>query len=106
MLLGFGIKVDRITRLFDVRTLDSAERGQVRIEFTSKDLDRTFNFSRIVVSFDERQLEPRVIEMEDNMGTRTITLRRVRINPTIRDSVFEIPRFSADELDINGAEHL
>ncbi|MBI1292122.1 hypothetical protein GC173_12910 [bacterium] len=106
VLLGFGIKVDRILRLFDVQMADSEEKGLVSVDFLSKDLDKTLNFSRIKVAFDEKGLEPRVILMEDNTGTRTIRLKKVKFNPVVKDSIFEIPKFSPDKVDINGAEYL
>jgi len=106
VLLGFGVKVERILRLFDVAMVAPTSEDVLSVEFLSKDLDKTLDINRIVVSFDEKTLQPRVIEMEDSMNTRVIQLKDVKVNPSIKDSVFEIPKFSPDKVDINGFEYL
>jgi outer membrane lipoprotein-sorting protein len=100
VLLGFGVKVERILRLFEVNELPSPKPDQTAIEFLSKDPGRTMEFDRIVVHFDTKSASPRTLEMEDETGPRVIELKTVRINPSIRDSVFELPKWP-DDVEVN-----
>ncbi len=90
-LLGFGVKVEQIERNFDVRVLPEAEEPDwLAIEFIPHEDGQRFEFEEVVIHFHEEEAEPRRIVLDDGVSIITIDLRRVRVNPTIRDSVFEL----------------
>ncbi len=90
-LLGFGAKVEEIEKHFNVRMLPEAEEaGWVAIEFLPREDGRSFEFEEIVIHFHEEDVEPRQIVLDDGLSIITIELRRVRVNPSIRDSVFRL----------------
>lgn len=89
MLLGFGVQTERILEVFDVKALPREEDGLLRIEFLSKDLERSLFFSRIVIHFEEEEVQPRVLILEDDQSEITVTLREIIRNPEIEASRFE-----------------
>lgn len=89
ILLGFGVKVDKIKRHFEVTSSATKRRGMVGIDFVSKDPEKSMGYDRITVFFDEEKVEPRTIILEDETSQITVDLTRVRLNPEIDDSVFE-----------------
>lgn len=90
LLLGFGIKVSEITRLFDVSPEENAvPAGMTGIRFESKDPERSFGYNTIHVFFDSESMEPRRIVAEDEQQDVTIELTSVRLNPDIEDAIFQ-----------------
>lgn len=88
MLLGFGAQVDKILEVFDVSTIP-AGKGQVAIQFDSKDPGRSMEFTRIAIRFDEGKMEPRTIIAEDDSNTITVSMKDIRFNPKIDEKTFE-----------------
>lgn len=89
ILLGFGVKVDKIKRHFEVSASETKRRGMVGIDFVSKDPEKSMGYDRITVFFDEEKVEPRTIILEDETSQITVELTKVRLNPEIEDSIFE-----------------
>jgi len=95
LLLGFGVKVDKITELFDVTSTEAAKDGETAIEFASRDLDRTMNFHKVTVHFDEAKAEPRRIVLEDDQNEITLAFKDVDLNASIDEKVF-VPTWPDD----------
>ncbi len=89
LLLGFGVKVDRILKSFDVSLDPSADKGQVGVRFKAKDLDVSMGYELITVFFDEEKVEPRKIVLQDDQSSITVTLKKVKVNPEISDDEFK-----------------
>ena len=87
-LLGFGVKVDEIVKLFDV-AVTGQKNNSITISFTSKDLDRSMGYNVIRVTFDEETIKPKKLVLEDNAQMITIRLKDVELNAEIEESVFK-----------------
>jgi len=91
MLLGFGVKVERITQFFDVsRSADELPKEKTRIEFKSRNRQRTLNYSKITITFDNATLQPEVLVLEDSESQTTISLSNVEVNPPLDAKLFEL----------------
>lgn len=91
MLLGFGVKVERITQFFDVsRSADEVPKEKTRIEFKSRNRQRTLNYSKITITFDNATLQPEVLVLEDSESQTTISLSSVEVNPPLDEKLFEL----------------
>lgn len=88
LLLGFGVKVAEIRKIFTFRELRRAE-GNVVIEFVSKDVSRSLQFKRIVITFDQATLLPERLELEDQQSVIRMDLKNIRLNPKLKDSIFK-----------------
>lgn len=94
LLLGFGVKVDEIRKLFDVSMGEPVGQGTVTVNFQSKDLDRTMSFQTIAITFDEETALPRRIVLEDvQSDLTTLEFQSIKFNPGIDERVFEIPKW-------------
>lgn len=93
LLLGFGVKVEKILEVFDVRQVrDEVPPGKVRIEFSSRDRRRTLNYAKVTITFDGAQLVPEVLVLEDAESRTTISLTGIEVNPAI-DAATLVPTF-------------
>lgn len=91
MLLGFGVKVERIAQFFDVsHSADEVPKDKTRIEFRSKNRQRTLNYSKITITFDNATLQPEVLVLEDSESQTTISLSSVEVNPPLDQKLFEL----------------
>ncbi len=89
MLLGFGLKVEKIQSVFAIRSAPKSDTpGLFGVEFESKNLDQSMQYSKIIIYFDEKKVEPAVIILEDDQSTTRINLRKVKFNPDIDDKKF------------------
>jgi len=91
MLVGFGVKTEKVLEVFNVRFADNQPAGgkQTVLEFISKDLERSMDFRKITVTFDTEKLEPRRLVMEEEQDVVEIDLEKIEVNPKIPDSRFE-----------------
>lgn len=87
-LLGFGVKVDEIVKLFDV-AVTSQKNNSITISFTSKDIDRSMGYNVIRVAFDEETIKPKKLVLEDSGQMITIRLKEVELNAEINESIFK-----------------
>ncbi len=93
LLLGFGVKVDKILEVFDVRQLrEDVPPGKVRIEFSSRDRKRTLNYAKVTITFDGARLLPEVLVLEDPESRTTISLTAIELNPDLDAGLF-VPKF-------------
>ncbi len=89
LLLGFGVKVERIQRLFEVQPAAKPRPGTTGIRFVSRDVDFSLGYDSITVYFDTTRREPQIILLEQEDQEITVELKKVRMNPQIKPSVFE-----------------
>jgi outer membrane lipoprotein-sorting protein len=89
LLLGFGVKVAEIEKIFTMQPADPAEPGDYSIRFNSRDLSRSLQFRTITIHFNPATLEPRVLVLEDDQSVITMTLRRVQQNIAVDPALFE-----------------
>jgi outer membrane lipoprotein-sorting protein len=87
LLVGFGLDVDVILDVFEVVLSETQPESttQIALDFTSKDIDRSLGYSRIQVTFDRENMEPKVLEMDQEEDTIVVQLdsveRDVEIDP-------------------------
>lgn len=91
LLVGFGIDVDLILDVFSVRLADEQPEDDalIRIEFISRDTERTLDFQRIVITFSREELEPRILFMEESQDNVWIELEKIEKNIEIPPSMYE-----------------
>lgn len=89
MLLGFGLQVSKIEKVFDVAPAAEKKPGLYGIDFHSKNLDQSMQYDTITIYFDEKKIEPATIVLRDSSASTTISLRKVKFNPEIDDKKFE-----------------
>ncbi|MCC6546877.1 outer membrane lipoprotein carrier protein LolA [Candidatus Sumerlaeota bacterium] len=89
MLLGFGLQVDKIQKLFDVSPAEEKKAGLYGIDFHSKNLDQSMQYDTITIYFDEKKIEPNTIILRDSSSVITISLQKVKFNPDIDDKRFK-----------------
>lgn len=95
LLLGFGVKVDKILEVFDVRQVrEDVPPGKVRIEFASRDRKRTLNYAKVTITFDGIQQLPELLVLEDAESRTTISLSGIELNPALDEGLF-VPTFPA-----------
>ncbi len=98
MLLGFGVSVEDIEKVFDTdmdNTLADNEKQTVII-FSSKEKDTSVNINRIHIWFDNETLKPiKVINYEDSGDETIIELKKIEYNVKISDDKF-VPKFPKD----------
>lgn len=96
MLLGFGVKVEKIKNLFDIsQSSYQVKEGEIAIRFKSKDLERTMGYAVITIYFDKEKVVPKRIVLADAAQTITVKLKDVEFNPEIDDGVF-VPDWPGD----------
>ncbi len=91
LLVGFGLDVDVILDVFDV-TLSETQPGtgtRISLDFASKDIDRSLGYSRIKVTFDRENMEPRVLEMDQEDDTIVVQLESVERDVEIDPAKFQ-----------------
>lgn len=90
LLLGFGLKTEKIQDLFEVSISEKeTPKDQIAIAFKSRDLNRSMGYETITIFFSREEKQPKRIILEDPQSTTTVNLRKVQVNPKIKDSVFE-----------------
>jgi len=89
LLLGFGVQVDKILEIFDVRLLESEDDDIASVEFVSKDLARSLEYETITIDFDREDKEPRALKLFQLDNEVTVELKSVKINDDIDDDVFK-----------------
>lgn len=89
MLLGFGVKVEQIEEVFDVKASPKGEKGLMGIQFDSKDLEQSMQFTRVTIYFDEQKVEPAKIVLEDDSSIIRLELKKVRFNPSVDEKLFK-----------------
>jgi outer membrane lipoprotein-sorting protein len=95
MLLGFGVKKEKILQFFNVQLDASSDDKRTVLIFDSKDKQRTLNYQRITITFDTQLLTPQTLVLEDADSQTTMTLSDVELNPKLKDEIFR-PDFPKD----------
>ncbi|CAN5468830.1 hypothetical protein BH09SUM1_BH09SUM1_21480 [soil metagenome] len=101
LLLGFGVKVSKIQKLFTIKSAKAPNQSIVSINFISKDLDKTMNFSGIRVDFDRASAKPLTINLQDDQSSITMNLRKIELNPKLKADVFEVPKKWPEGTDVS-----
>lgn len=90
MLLGFGVKVEKILDYFEVQpSTEPAPEGRTRLNFFSKNREKTLGFDRIEIVFVTEALIPETLYLFEEGSETTIALRDVAVNEPVDDAVFE-----------------
>ncbi len=90
LLLGFGIEVERILKIFEVAIDDNlTNKDEIAIVFDSKDLRRSMEFEQITIVFDKESVEPQQLILKNAESIITVYLDHVKLNPKIKEKVFE-----------------
>jgi len=95
MLVGFGVSVDLINEVFEVSLSDEQpkRKNMLALTFDSKDMERSLQFSRITIIFDEKALEPvRLVMIDQSEDIIEIDIKKIKPNAQIDASRFE-PKF-------------
>lgn len=98
MLLGFGVSLDDIDKVFNYETDNSLaeNKNQTVIVLVPKEKDKSVGISRIHIWFEKDSLNPmKIINYEDSGDETTIILKDVKINKDISEDKF-IPKFPKD----------
>lgn len=91
ILLGFGVKTEKILEFFSVRMLEEdVPEGRTRLEFKSLDRDKTLQYDRVEITFDDRTLLPESLLLFDIDSETTLTLRGIELNTPIPADTFKV----------------
>lgn len=90
MLVGFGVKTEKILEVFRVAEAPEANRSdsEYTLRFISKDLERSLDFREITVTFDKNRLEPLRLVMQEEQDTVEVTLTETERNAEIPGEKF------------------
>ncbi|MEO8377672.1 MAG: outer membrane lipoprotein carrier protein LolA [Candidatus Sumerlaeota bacterium] len=88
-LLGFGLQVEKIKKIFEIAPAGLQKPGLYGIDFHSKNLDQSLQFDVITIYFDGKKIEPAIIVLADDSSKTTISLQKVKFNPDIDDKKFK-----------------
>lgn len=91
MLVGFGLKTEKILEYFSVQLAPQQPEDSdlMTIDFISNDKNRTLDFQKITITFDEEDLEPRRIVMQEAEDLVEITLKKIKKNAEIPAKTYE-----------------
>ncbi len=97
MLVGFGLSVESILDVFTVHVpAEQPEDARLfTVDFVSRDVSRTMDYTRIRITFDREELEPRLLEMEEQEDSVTVRLKKIQPNAEIPEDKFKTD-FPAD----------
>ncbi len=97
MLVGFGLSVERILDVFTVHLPEEqpSDEKLLTVDFVSKDVSRTMDYTRIRITFNREALEPRLLEMDEQEDSVTVRLKKIQPNAEIKEDLFKTD-FPAD----------
>lgn len=98
MLLGFGVSVNDIDKVFNYE-IDSSltdKKDERALVLVPKEKDKGVGISRVHLWFDSATLTPKkILSFEESGDETTITIKDIKVNKGIPDDKF-IPKFPKD----------